>query len=101
MAQEPLEKGDSLDDRNFSNQDIAAADLDSLAAFTAGLAEGDRQTLEQVLARVEQHRPALKHSGHDLPYQVYLLSLLLEHHKEVTRLRQQLEDLLAQRSRFP
>jgi hypothetical protein len=38
--------------------------------------------------RARQHIPAVDHSGHPLPYQVWLMALLLEEHKELLRLRE-------------
>ena len=62
--------------------------------FRRTLSESYRQALDEILSAASQHQAALINSEHPLPYQVYLLSLILEHHKEVSYLGRQLQDFV-------
>jgi hypothetical protein len=62
--------------------------------FRRSLSPQDRQLLDGLFESASRHIPAVDHSGHPLPYQVYLLSLLIEEHREIARLRRELDDLL-------
>jgi hypothetical protein len=61
-------------------------DTSAVEIFRNTLSESDRQALDEILTAASQHQVALNNSDHPLPYQVFLLSLLLEHHKEIARL---------------
>lgn len=64
-----------------------------LTEFRNTLNDGDFLVLDDLLLKAQELHLANRHSGHDLPYQVALLALLIEEHKEVGRLRQLIEDL--------
>jgi hypothetical protein len=55
--------------------------------FWDSLNEDDRKVFREILQAANQHRAAIKVSGCDLPYLVYLLILVLEEHKEIQRLK--------------
>jgi hypothetical protein len=70
---------------------LTQRDLNTFNKFFLSLDEPDRQALSELFERARQHIPAIDHSGHPLPYQAWLMSLLLEEHKELLRLRQKVE----------
>lgn len=63
----------------------------SLARFRRALRREDQRILDELLVASRQHLAAAAYASHLLPFEVMLLSMLLEQHKEVVRLRRQLE----------
>ena len=72
---------------------LSRRELDNFNRFWQALDPGDRRVLEDLLESARQHRLAVDHSGHPLPYHAYLLTLLIEEHKEIRRLQNDLEAL--------
>ena len=66
----------------------------SFARFRRALRRSDQVALDDLFASVHQHLAAAQYAAHALPFEVFLLSMLLEEHKEVMRLRQQMDELL-------
>jgi hypothetical protein len=71
----------------------------SLAKFRRALRLEDQRALDDILAASRQHLAAAAYASHLLPFEVMLLAMLVEEHKEVMRLRSQLEILLAEREK--
>jgi hypothetical protein len=71
----------------------------SLAKFRRALRLEDQRALDDILAASRQHLAAAAYASHLLPFEVMLLAMLVEEHKEVMRLRSQLETLLAEREK--
>jgi hypothetical protein len=69
----------------------------SLAKFRRALRLEDQRALDDILAASRQHLAAAAYASHLLPFEVMLLAMLVEEHKEVMRLRSHLEILLAER----
>lgn len=67
----------------------------SLARFRRALRREDQQVLDELLAASRHHLAAAAYASHLLPFEVMLLAMLLEQHKEVLRLRRQLAALEA------
>ena len=65
----------------------------SFARFRRALRRSDQVALDDLFAAARQHLAAASYSGHILPFEVFLLSMLLEEHKEVLRLMRQVEAL--------
>jgi hypothetical protein len=65
----------------------------AFARFRRALRRSDQVALDDLFALARQHLAAAAYSAHILPFEVFLLSMLLEEHKEVMRLRRQVEDL--------
>lgn len=63
----------------------------SLARFRRALRREDQRILDELLVASRQHLAAAAYASHLLPFEVMLLSMLLEQHKEVVRLRRELE----------
>jgi hypothetical protein len=66
---------------------------DSFSRFRRALRRPDQIALDDLFASVRQHLAAAAYASHALPFEVFLLAMLLEEHKETMRLRQKLEEL--------
>ncbi|MHB0924010.1 MAG: hypothetical protein ACYC3H_08615 [Bellilinea sp.] len=64
--------------------------------FRRALRRSDQLALDELFASARQHLAAAGYASHALPMETFLLSMLLEQHKEVLRLRNQLEALRSQ-----
>ena len=67
----------------------------SFSRFRRALRRSDQLALDELFASARQHLAAAQFAAHALPFEVFLLSMLLEEHKEVLRLRGQVDELLA------
>ena len=65
----------------------------SFARFRRALRRSDQLVLDDLFASARQHIAAAAFASHALPFEVFLLSMLLEEHKEVVRLRQLVEEM--------
>jgi hypothetical protein len=75
---------------------ITQAFLEEEQAFTRfrrALRRTDQLALDELFASARQHLAAAAYASHALPMETFLLSMLLEQHKEVLRLRTQVEAL--------
>jgi hypothetical protein len=63
--------------------------------FRRALRRSDQISLDDLFSNARQHLAAAQYASHALPFEVFLLSMLLEEHKEVVRLRQLLEEHLS------
>jgi hypothetical protein len=68
---------------------------ESFARFRRALRRADQVALDDLFASARQHLAAAAYASHALPFETFLLAMLLEEHKEVMRLRQQLDELLS------
>ena len=64
---------------------------ESFARFRRALRKVDQRALDDLFAAAHKHLAAAGYAAHALPFEVFLLSMLLEEHKEVMRLRSLLE----------
>jgi hypothetical protein len=67
----------------------------SLARFRRALRLEDQRALDDLLGSSRRHLAAAAYASHLLPFEIMLLSMLVEEHKQVLRLRQELEVLNA------
>jgi hypothetical protein len=67
----------------------------SFSRFRRALRRADQIALDDLFTAARQHLAAAQYASHALPFEVFLLSMLIEEHKEVMRMRQQMEDILA------
>ena len=65
----------------------------SFSRFRRALRRSDQLVLDDLFASARQHIAAAAFASHALPFEVFLLSMLLEEHKEVVRLRQLVEEM--------
>ena len=61
--------------------------------FRRCLRRSDQRALDELFAAAHQHLAAAAFAANPLPFETFLLAMLLEEHKEVTRLRQALVSL--------
>ena len=66
---------------------------ESFARFRRALRRSDQLVLDELFAAAHQHLAAAAYASHALPFEIFLLSMLLEERKEVLQLRQRLEAL--------
>jgi hypothetical protein len=64
-----------------------------LRAFAVPCVEATSLILDDLFASARQHIAAAAYASHALPFEIFLLSMLLEEHKEVVRLRQLIEEM--------
>lgn len=74
----------------------------AFARFRRALRRSDQLALDDLFTAARQHLAAAQYASHALPFEVFLLSMLLEEHKEVMRmrewhevLRQQIEEYIS------
>lgn len=65
----------------------------AFSKFRRALRRSDQLALDDLFVAARQHIAAVQFASHALPFEVYLLSMLLEEHKEVMRLRDQMDAL--------
>ncbi len=66
---------------------------ESYARFRRALRRQDQLALDDLFAAAHQHLAAAAYAAHALPFEIFLLCMLLEEHKEVARLRGLIEEL--------
>jgi hypothetical protein len=66
---------------------------ESFSRFRRALRRSDQLALDDLFASARQHLAAAAYASHALPFEIFLLAMLLEEHKEVMRLREQFEQL--------
>lgn len=69
----------------------------SLSKFRRALRLEDQRALDDLLAASRHHLAAAAYASHLLPFEVMLLAMLVEEHKEVMRLRERLDALLLEK----
>jgi len=64
----------------------------AMARFRRALRRSDQLALDDLFAAAQQHLAAAAYAAHTLPFETFLLAMLLEEHKEVLRLRHIVEE---------
>jgi hypothetical protein len=65
----------------------------AFSRFRRALRRADQLALDELFVAARQHTAAAQYAAHALPFEVMLLAMLLEEHKEVKHLRDRLEIL--------
>jgi hypothetical protein len=65
---------------------------ESLAKFRRALRREDQRALDDLLAASRHHLAAAAYASHLLPFEIMLLAMLVEEHKQVMQLRRLLEE---------
>lgn len=65
----------------------------AFARFRRALRQRDQQALDDLFAAARKHLAASSYASHALPFETFLLAMLLEEHKEVIRLRREVAEL--------
>ena len=76
---------------------VFLGEQESFSRFRRALRRSDQLVLDDLFAAAHQHLSAAAHAAHVLPFEVFLLAMLLEEHKEVLRLRHLIEGQLLTR----
>ena len=66
---------------------------DALSRFRRALRRSDQRALDDLMVAARQHLAAAGYAAHLMPFETFLLSMLLEEHKEVLRLRDAVDAL--------
>jgi len=66
----------------------------AFARFRRALRRGDQAVLDELFADARQHLAAAGYAAHALPFETFLLAMLLEERKRSRRLEQAIEELL-------
>jgi hypothetical protein len=66
---------------------------EAFARFRRALRRSDQLILDELFASAHKHLAAAAYASHALPFEVFLLAMLLEEHKEVLKLRQRVYGL--------
>ena len=66
---------------------------EAFARFRRALRRSDQLVLDELFASAQQHLAAAAYAAHALPFEVFLLSMLLEEYKEILHLRGLIERL--------
>lgn len=66
---------------------------EAFSRFRRALRRSDQLALDDLFASARNHLSAAAYASHALPMETFLLSMLLEQHKEILRLRQQMAEL--------
>src|SRR5512144_1222016 len=67
---------------------------ESMQRFRRALRRSDQVVMDDLLASARQHLAAAAYAAHPLPFETFLLAMLIEEHKEVMYLRQAVEALV-------
>ena len=70
----------------------------AFSRFRRALRRTDQLALDDLFVSARQHLAAAQYAAHALPFEVFLLSMLLEEHKEVMKLRERVESLCPEQS---
>jgi hypothetical protein len=63
---------------------------ESFARFRRALRRSDQQALDDLFAAAHQHLAAAAYASNALPFETFLLAMLLEEHKQMRVLKEQL-----------
>jgi hypothetical protein len=66
---------------------------ESLSRFRRALRRSDQLAFDDLFNAAQKHLAAAAYAAHALPFETFLLAMLIEEHKEVIRLRQKLDGL--------
>lgn len=73
---------------------------ETFGRFRRALRRSDQMALDELFAAARNHLAAAAYASNALPMETFLLAMLLEEHKEVLRLRNQLEKLMTEQPRL-
>ena len=66
--------------------------------FRRALRRSDQLALDDLFTAARLHLAAAQYASHALPFETFLLSMLLEEHKEVMRLRELVEKVISRQT---
>ena len=72
----------------------------SYTRFRRALRRSDQLALDDLFAAAHQHLAAAAYAANPLPFETFLLAMLLEEHKQMLRLQRLIDDLQAESRGF-
>lgn len=66
---------------------------EAITRYRRALRRSDQLAFDDLFNAAQKHLSAAAYAAHALPLEIFLLSMLLEEHKETMRLRQQVDEL--------
>ena len=66
----------------------------SFSKFRRALRKSDQQILDDLFAGAQKHLAAAAFATHALPFEIFLLSMLLEEHKKVLQLQEDFREYI-------
>ena len=66
----------------------------SFSKFRRALRKSDQLILDNLFAEAQKHLAAAAYATHALPFEIFLLAMLLEEHKKVCQLQDALSEVL-------
>ena len=76
-----------------STMDLMRMEKSELRRFNRALRKEDQLVFDELWTYVSKHLMACNKSDHVLPLEIFFFAMLLEEHKEVMRLRREVEEL--------
>ena len=62
--------------------------------FRRALKRSDQLALDDLFVSARKHMAEAAYAAHALPFEIFLLTMILEEHKEVMRLRKQIQGII-------
>ncbi len=72
---------------------VFLGEQEAFGRFRRALRRSDQLVLDDLFAEAQQHLAAASYAAHALPFETFLLAMILEEHKQVVHLRQQIAEL--------
>jgi hypothetical protein len=72
---------------------VFLSEQEAFGRFRRALRRSDQLVLDDLFAEAQQHLAAASYAAHALPFETFLLAMLLEEHKQVVHLRQLVAEL--------
>jgi len=69
---------------------------EAFTRFRRALRRSDQIALDDLFVSAQKHLAAAAYAAHALPLETFMLAMLLEEHKEVQRLRRQMDEITGQ-----
>ena len=66
-------------------------ELETLSEFKRALRRTDQLVFDELFANARLHLAEAAYAAHTLPLEIFMLAMILEEHKEVMRLRSQVD----------
>ena len=66
----------------------------SFSKFRRALRKSDQMILDELFSDAQKHLAAASYASHALPFEIFLLSMLLEEHKKVIELQEAFREYL-------
>ncbi|MBA4419939.1 MAG: hypothetical protein C0391_02215 [Anaerolinea sp.] len=74
---------------------VFLGEQEAFSRFRRALRRSDQLVVDDLFASAQKHLAATAYAAHALPFETFLLAMLLEEHKETMRLRQLIEEMLS------